>query len=52
MLVKSKLQLFNELKEIYKNKCFTIKGRIAFPLNNKLYFIDSQTDFDKLKELS
>lgn len=52
MLVKSKLRLFNEVKEIYKNKCFTITGRIAVILNNKLHFIDSQIDFNKLKELS
>lgn len=52
MLIKPKLLLFNEVKEIYKNKCFTLNGRIVVNLNNKMNFIDTQDDFIRFKDLS
>lgn len=51
MLVKTKLALYNEVREIFKNKSFTIQGRIAVHINNKLYYVDTKYDLSKLMDM-
>lgn len=49
MLTKSRLELYNECRKIYKNKCWSEGGKVLVMINNR---INNIADIDQLQSLS